>query len=253
MKKFSGFVIGAFLLFFCASCGALKSVDMEINLKRADRWDVRIDLLAIGGETQQALIAWPQLLSEWKTQLAQSGVEMEWEQLSADRDGNTPYQVRMPDADPDLLMNQVFNNGSFAIREVNGQRQVILNIPVDQTYYVSQYTVTLKGRQVITSNGEVVRKGVVRWTNPTEPMRAVMLEGSPGISGGAVLLVLVGMLLAGGAYWYYQRSKSGFQNPFFTPPQAPVQVLQPASPFCPGCGTQMPANAQFCPKCGRRL
>lgn len=234
-----------------SSCVPIFSFDIEVALKKANKWDVNATLVAIGGANDQGVALIAQSLSDQQNQLAANGISMVWKQLSTDNDGNTPFQVRVKDADPEVLNKTFFTEGTFTVKQVDGQRQVVFYMLPTTGLLVRQYSVTLIGKQVISSNGQQISNGTVRWDNPTGVMEAVLLEGTTGLSFGVILL-FVGVVLVGGAFWYFQRSKSSPNIPVYPPSPRPVQVIQPVSQSCFKCGYQLPTNAQFCPKCGVR-
>jgi hypothetical protein len=64
----------------------------------------------------------------------------------------------------------------------------------------------LKGGQIVTSNGEEVENGMVRWVNPQGQITAV-IKPKGGFNFGTVLIALAVIgVVGGGIYLYKQRS-----------------------------------------------
>lgn len=231
-----------------SSCVPITSIDIEVALKQADSWDVDANLVTDGGSNQEGAILISQGLNELQAQLADSGLEMEWKQLSTDRDGNTPFEILMDDASPEIINSVFFSDGTLSIQEVDGERQVVFYSEPLTSYIINDYSVTLKGKRVLSSNGEQIGGGTVRWVNPRGTMEAVLVEGRPGLSPDVQLLI-VGALLIGAAVVYFAKTRTPARTPGHG---RPVQVVQPLHSACKKCGLQMPPTSQFCPRCGTR-
>ncbi len=80
------------------------------------------------------------------------------------------------------------------------------------------------------------------------------------IVGG--IIALIGLITANATFWAIIKGLGRRAAPSpASPPPAPPPPAAPAaaSPgaearlFCPTCGTQLPADAKFCTKCGKSL
>lgn len=194
-----------------ASCVPLVSADFTFDLNSEESWDVEILLVT----TKDSEILLNTSLIELGRNAEDEGLEFTYEWLNNDRDGNRPVRINFNNMTPDEV-NQSFSN-SFTIETVNGQRQVSFYLVPNDYYDVQDYTYTLKGKKIISSNGQKKGAGAVTWVNPRQPMEAVLIEGRSGIGAGWILFLIGGGLVAAAVILFLRGQR---------PAPAPVYPVQ---------------------------
>lgn len=217
-------VIVALFGLFLTACGA--DVEQTVTFKRDEAWEAEM-VIILPPETAAlagGLGAIESQLAEAMDELEVMGVTTSLEP-GRDNDGNPTYTIYTAGQRLDILENIAFDNGSLSAQMVDGQRQIAVDYYPDLSD--GNFTLTLIGGKVISSNGEEIGGGKVRWVNPGR-VQAVLTEKSPFnfaillIPAGIALFVVVGL----------------------------VVVRLNRGPHCFNCGYRLSSQAIFCPNCG---
>ncbi|MCA9941627.1 MAG: zinc ribbon domain-containing protein [Anaerolineales bacterium] len=148
------------------------------------------------------------------------------------RDDILEYTIHAEGTGYDLLTQQILENTSIQVKEVDGQRQIVYNENMGDLSLANSNVLTLVGGQVISSNGQQIEPGKVRWNNPVGPVQAILTEKSrfptPTILIASGILILAGV----GAYAFSHRRRPAGQ--------------------CSHCGAWLDTGARFCHQCGQR-
>lgn len=229
------FVVIAIVLLFLTGCGA--DVDQTITVYRNEAWKADISF-SIPGETV-AMIGDPAQLDAEMEQTVQEaeqmGVKASWD--SRRDDTTLIYTIHAKGDSLETLKEIAFDSSAqLSVGEVEGKRQFFLSYPVSSDFLsANQYTLTLNGGDIVSSNGQEIKKGTVQWTNPSGRVEAVF-TGQSKFSLGTLLLVLILLAGVGGGGWFFWQQKG----------------TQATAVFCATCGQPMTPQAQFCPKCGQK-
>lgn len=217
-------VIVALFGLFLTACGA--DVEQTVTFKRDEAWEA--DMVLILPPQTVALAGGLDIidsqLAEYIDELEVMGVTTSLEP-GRDNDGNPTYTIRTEGQGLDILDGVAFDNGSLSLQTVNGQRQVVVDYYPD--LLDGNFSLTLIGGEVISSNGEEIGGGKVRWVNPGR-VQAVLTEKSSFpialllIPAGIALFVVVGL----------------------------VVVRLNRGPRCFNCGYRLSSQSVFCPNCG---
>ncbi|MCI0520798.1 MAG: zinc ribbon domain-containing protein [Chloroflexi bacterium] len=241
------------LLITVTACIPIQSIDTQLTLGKEEAWEIEIRLALTPDGLAYASMIIPEL-SNWANGAIQAGADASWEALEPQEGEGPVYLMKAKGVGYAILNSVVLDQEAVTVIEIDGKRHI-------QFYYqgsdlfgiVPQYQFTLKGGQVISTNGQQVNDSTVEWFNPVVPMEAVMREPSNliwlwlllGLAGGMLLLAM--LLSAGLLIGDSQRKKPAAPATagLFTP------ALQ-AQGYCTQCGAAIPAAAQFCPACGAR-
>jgi hypothetical protein len=268
----------AITLLSLAGCVQILSDELTIEMARENNWNVTEKIVV---PASSAAIVENALNSG---ELAPSTVDYSWERLDRDQQGNIPYQVKIKAVTYAQLNDLYFNGSAFSISEDDRSRRIVhFEREPDWQYKGSgSYTLTLKGSQVISSNGEVIGAGSVRWTDPQVKMVADMVEGKPGLAWQFVLMIAGAVLILIAVVLYFARQTSRpayppqglVPQPVYPVAAAAIQpaagilpvaaAIQPAAEVLPeAAGIQpeaadilpvaaaiQPAEKAFCPQCG---
>lgn len=238
MKKTSPIIFFIFItvvLSLLSGCGA--DIDQSVTFYRNEAWEADMSF-SIDAETL-ALFSNP---GEIETELDKAvqeaeamGVKASWD--SRRKDTTLIYTIHTEGEGLATLREIAFDgSGQLTVTEVEGKRQIFFSQPSSGSFMdASQYTLTLTGGEIISSNGQKIDNNTVQWTNPAGRMEAVLTEKGR-FSLGTLLLVLVLVAGVGGGGWFFWQKKS---------PAA-------TAVFCVTCGQPMAPQAQFCPKCGQK-
>lgn len=219
------------LVLFMVGCGG--SLTQTVTLYRDEAWQTSMEiriaqemLLFIGSAELEAEMAGQ--AAAWQ----EKGARVSWK--SRNEEGAWVYTFDVKGEGYDLLREVAFdNNATLAVAEVNGRRQIQFWHNPNRGMFgdLDQYTLTLKGGEIISSNGRQLNSSSVEWVNPTGPMEATLTE--KGGFPGAFWLVMLGVAIAGGS-WYMWRQRG--------------QTVG----ACGNCGAWLSTDAEFCPQCGRK-
>ena len=229
-----------FMLPILSSCGG--NAVQEVKFLADERWEAQteiglpVEALTFIGSTSEI----EQELDELIAQMETDGVEASW---TTSRDDTTiVYTVSSEGTGYALLNRYVFDDdANITVAEFEGNRQINFSYSTSRTAFSDgNYTLTLQGGEIISSNGILLDNDTVQWVNPSGRLEATLTESSTSFFGfllrafGVLLLLgLLGGAAFAGYLWYQQRQKSG-------------QTV-----FCPHCGTAMVSQAKFCPSCGK--
>lgn len=201
MKRIFLVVVSLLLVLFSASCVQIVSVDISFDLAAVDAWDADLVLVAPGRSTSESALVINQALNELRDEITRKGGEATVEQQRIDENNNTPYKLSIRSATPEMINEGIFSYDVFTVQEVNGKRQVEFEMPAS-SLGVDDLTVTLRGKEILSHNGEKINNSTVRWTNPRGTLRAVVVEGRPVSWLGWLLLIGgIGMVGAAGVLW----------------------------------------------------
>lgn len=225
-------------LFLLAACGT--RIDQTATFYDDQSWDAEIvitiprELAAIAGATSD----FDNEIANEIQDMERAGVEVSYE--SRTEDGALKYFIEAQGDSLDSLQNIAFGGADIGTRRVNGQQQIefAMNVPAD----LVGSSITLMGKEIVSSNGRVVEKGKVEWINPRGRVEAVIvpksrfgfsaLLGPLGIGAGVLAMAGVGLYL-------FRRRRSQ------------VQVQATHSGFCSHCGVSLSPTARFCGNCGQ--
>lgn len=207
------------------ACGA--DVEQTITFKHNEAWEA--EMAIIFPPEAAALMGG---LSAIETQLAEAVDELEAMGVTTsfepgrDDQGNSNYTLQLAGQGLETLDQVAFDGGGLSATTVDGQRQIEVNYYPGVTE--GNFTLTLIGGEIISSNGDEFGRGKVRWVNPPGRIEAVLTE--KGSFNLAILLVPAGIILlavVGGAAF---RLSQGVR--------------------CANCGYRLSSQAVFCPNCG---
>jgi hypothetical protein len=227
------FVLAAIAL---AGCGA--DLDVTIDFYRGEEWEafleiaISADVLALAGGPGEI----ESQLDELVASSASSDVRTSWKKASGN-EGELLYTIRMKGAGLEVLSQVVLDgNADIYVDESSGRRLVHFSQYTSTPIDFGSQSLTLRGGEIISGNGQLVDNQSITWENYYGRMEAVLTERSRfGLDSplgiGAALLLVAGLVLAGVKLWQRKQTSS------------------PA--FCISCGAPIPEDARFCTNCGR--
>lgn len=238
MKKTSQimfFVLIAVVLLLLTGCGA--DVNQSVTFYRHEAWETDMSF-SIDAETL-ALFSDPATLEAELDRAVQEaenmGAKASWS--SRRQDTTLIFTVHAEGKGLETLKEIAFDNSTqLSATEVEGGRQLYFSHPASRDFLdASQYTFTLNGGNIISSNGQKIDDRTVQWINPSGRMEAVFTEKGR-LSLGMLLLILALVAGAGSSSWFFWQK----------------QGKQETAVFCATCGQTIAPQAQFCPKCGQK-
>lgn len=221
------------LLLLLTACGM--RVDQTVTFYDDQSWEAEIvvavppELMALSGGAAAELDAEIARLAE---EMETAGARVSYE--TQQEDGRQSYHIVVEGNGIDVLQQIAFEDADIRVRSVDGQQRVEFAMLVP--YNLNIGTITLIGDEIVSSNGRVVEKGKVQWTNTSGRIEAVLVPKSRFGASTLLFPVAVGsMLVVAGAGFYFLRRRQA-----------------PAARFCGRCGASMEHDARFCPACGHR-
>lgn len=212
------------------SCDAQLDVDVQqtVTIRRNEAWEVDMNL-RFAGELVDELSSQQdlgpegemELLREYFPDLARLGVEIDWETQTTEF-GDKIYEVHLEGEGLDTLKTAVFSDDThLEAVEVEGRRRIVLSHPVGYPeLLLRNYTLTLIGGEVISSNGQLIDDGSVRWVNPSGRIEAVITE-KPTIRPFEIVLLgvacvgvafLVLLVVTGVGFWANRKRVAAEQK-----------------------------------------
>ena len=253
-RKTLGFFGLCTLCLLLSACVTILSEDMDIELRPKETWAMQVQFTVPAAEAQANALLFNQSLNEFVADIQAKGSSAEWQILELDEEGHQPYRITMSGQGYDTLNNGVFGGETVITRDDDSSNPQQLHfqlgtndISIGEAF---QTTFTLRGGKILTSNGTQTNNTTVTWANPAETMEAVLLEPSV-IHWQAILFILVGVGVVGAGILQWRRSSQAIPTPqptrYFPQDDPPQRLFV----NCGHCVTQMPAEAKFCPNCGR--
>ncbi len=232
MKKQIYWIVVILAVFLLTSCGA--NVDQAVTFYRDETWKAKTTF-HVSAEMLSSIGSVPQIEAELDKAIAELeaiGIAASWK--SRPKEDVLIYDILMEGSSLALLNQAVFDGqATLDVEEVGGERQVHFSHFVMGTFAQSNsYTLTLTGKEVVSSNGRSLDDSSVQWINPNGQMEAVLTEKNH-FNWVWLLIIAVTIAIIGGGSWYWRQQ-------------------QPQQYFCKQCNTAMAAQAQFCPRCGQK-
>ena len=218
-------VVALFGLFLTA-CGA--DMEQTVTFYQDEEWEAEM-VIIFPAETIAALGG----LADLESQLEQAVDEMEVMGVEVsvdsgrDNENNATYTLHTKGQGLDTLEDVAFGGDAFTVETVGGERRVTVDYYTGDFSDSNNFTLTLIGGKVLSSNGEELGGGRVRWVNPSR-IEAVLTERSRFqigwvlVPAGITLLVVVGV----------------------------VALSRNRGPRCTNCGNPLSPQAMFCNNCG---
>lgn len=244
------------LLLFLTACVPILTSDVQITLGSEEKWEVNLEF-ALPPEGQSSLDVITESLEGVVSQLLQKGAQAEWKQLKPDDAGNLRFSL--------LVKWQGFENfnelvGENALTYLDPeQKQVSFRIgPTALSVGAMETQLTLKGGKIRQTNGVKQGSRTVVWTNSSQLLEVVM--DNPGganglayslIGGGIGLLAFAGLGLSG--VLNRTRQEKPIPPVFVEPEPVSTPLVSTDRIYCGFCGASVPAQAVFCPECGKKI
>jgi hypothetical protein len=232
MKKRLLFFLSVISTMLLAACGA--NVERTVTIFKNEKW--RAEILLEVPTSSLAFIGSPEQLETSFDESVQDAVEMgvdaSWR--SKNVEGAILYTFDLEGQGLDTLKDTVFESSTeLSAVETGGERQIIFSDRVSSDLLsAGNNTLTLKGGEIVSSNGQVLDRGTVQWVNPSGRLEAVLTEkGGFNIAGLLIVFVFGGAIA--GAFFYWRSQQQSVKH-------------------CRNCGTRLNHQAKFCPKCGQQ-
>jgi hypothetical protein len=259
--------------------GCATNADVTISLYEGEHYSV----------TSEMTIPTNLLNLRGGTQAFERQLDVEMANLAAETGAEQATWRRGESDNPDesVYINDVdgvgFNAGSEPIARVidyEGRDALLFE---DDSFSELQgvgtnVTVTLHGGEILESNGNRIDGDTVRWINPDEPLRAVLLPKSQfgllplaGLGAGILLVGVLGVgiflarrrqqraapvyapALEPSAWVPSSREAGGVPRPTSAPARDTAERVSLSIVYCPACGNPADAGTIFCIHCGNKI
>lgn len=244
-------VMAALSVILLSGCGI--DLDQTVTFYQDGVWEadtiaiVPQDPLGMSGSPADIEAEIEEQVAEWEAQ----GARVSWE-VNHD-ETTTRIVLHLEGDDLDSLQEIVFTgDANLDVMVADAKRQIRYTQNVSQGLLggLNNLTLTLKGGSIISTNGQRIDRGTVRWVNPSGRIEATLTEKSRldptvlFVVGGVGVVVVVAMLFARSTLGR-GRVTQVESNPNIS---ASSQIR-----YCNNCGTPLATSAKFCHKCGHRL
>lgn len=214
-------VLGAAL----SSCELEIDVDLQetITIHRNEVWEADmtarfarelVDALSPGQELGPE--GEEEFIQQYLPDLQGTGVEISWESQTNEF-GDLTYFVQISGKGLDTLKSSLFDEETHLESvEIDGKRRIVFSHPVGYPESILRnYTITLIGGSIISSNGQLIDDNSVRWVNPSGRIEAVLAEKFELqpleillILGACFTLVTIAVLGIAGLAFFVRRGRS---------------------------------------------
>lgn len=215
MKRLTFISMLVIALFLLAACATMLKTETTISLDQNEKWELTYMILFDGTDFADYKQSVDDEITTFTATYAMQGITVKTKELSL-KDGNYPYQVVLSGKGIDKLNEVIGVPGAFT-KETEGKRTSYEFSAMGSEIYTGQlyigqtadFTFTLDGMNIITTNGSKNSKTSVTWTDPYMNMTATM---TPANSAGSIpwwviLIIVFGLaavvfiiLLATGAF-----------------------------------------------------
>lgn len=257
LVKDLGVLIAMTLLASCGTMIPILSTDAELILENDQKWSMHY-VVVLPAEAGLYAQLYQTTLDQTVLEMRSKGVTASWELLPRQaEETNISYKMNFSGTGYENLNQYILEKPSAITVDPSTNSQVTFTYdPRDSLFSQGENnTFILRGTKILSSNGDLIDRGSVQWSNPTTTMTAV-LSTSPDLTwlwitllgAGGMGSIIAGLGVSGKLP--ARRSRSSL-----APPQPiPVPTPQPEGiKFCPQCGKQNPAGAGFCTHCGFQL
>lgn len=230
----------ALLIFALVSVACGARVDQTATFYDDQSWDAELVItipqeMMVFGVTSAAIER--EIANEIRNMEA-AGVQVSYE--SRTDEGTLQYYVEAKGDNLISLQRIAFDGADIAFTTVDGQPQIAFAMFVPRDLAGS--SITLIGKEILSSNGRITESGRVEWLNPTGRIEAVIVPKSRfditallgPLGAGAGLLAMVS------AGFYFARRRRS---------RSPHSHLR----LCNHCGGPLGPNARFCATCGNPI
>lgn len=273
-------VIFTLMLFLVSGCMIIVSTDGELVLGAGEKWDLHLSVVLPADQFQLYGNAIQEELFKNNQENEETQVDIETSISEVDDEGNITVNARIRGVGYDLLNKRLNGMGTIEVIEDGGKRYLEIRmdefIPGGLTQKGS--TFTIKGGRILSSNGEQINAGSVKWVNAgTMQVRMEEPGGLAGFGYGMIVAGILCILFAIGwqCGWFHKKGNPWPSAKTILPVQesstqmidnlqptratpdtvrhpAPIEGPQPAGKFCNSCGAPLIANAKFCTRCGKQ-
>ena len=254
MRRFRFF--GLILMLLLTACVPILTSDVQITLGSKEQWEVSLDF-SMPPEAQSSLALVTESLDGVVNPLLQKGAQAEWKQLESDDAGNLLFEVQVKWQGFENF-NEFVGENVITYLDPEQEQLSFRMSPTALSVGALETRLTLKGGTIRQTNGAKQGSRTVVWTNAGQTLEVVM--DNPGKSN-ALAYVLIGGGI--GLLAFAGLGLSGVLNKPRREQEAPQQEIswEPVSPppvstdriYCGFCGASVPAQAVFCPECGKKI
>lgn len=248
-----GLKVGWLLLsvWLLSACFPVLASDTELTLKNGEKWELSTQVLISQQNAQVYGVLLNQTFNEMVAELTSQGIEAQWEIQSANKEGNQPYLLSAKGIGYQRF-NQAFGQNALGIDETVDKKQVVFYLSSLGKYDFEalQTRFTLKGGEIISTNGHQTARSTVEWVDHHGSMEAVLTPAS----GNSWIFIVVLLATAGVVIIWFSRRARGAGTPTLYTPSPPYRDYQAQvqARYCSQCGGLLPTQAAFCPYCGHQ-
>lgn len=260
MKKISwiiGVLLVAALLPSCGSMIPILSTETDLMLDRDEKWSMTY-VAVLPGEANIVAQQYQAGLDQMVMEVRSKGITATWEILPQESNNtNITYRVNFSGQGYDLLNQDIFGSRSVVLMNPSTKDQVQFAFDPSDSLFTqgTQYnSFTLKSSKILSTNGNLMNNGSVRWVNPTRVMVATV-STAPALTWLWISLLgvgCVGIVVSGVGIWR-RSSAQKLVTIASTAMPFQVQVSQGNTKYCPQCGQRNSVEAGFCPHCGSKF
>lgn len=201
-------VVPLLLLTGCAN------LDTDVTFYKNERWEVEMKLYLLPSTVNLVGSELDSELAKAESEAQRSGDELSWHKES-DESGGLTYYISRNGEGWQNLNEAVFDGDASISSDKSGKVSFSYYSPMGSNLGMSQYTLRLKGSEIVSSNADYVEDGTAIWHNPTGRIEAVIKPVSSfnvaivaSIAGGlacCLLITVITLAVVGGVLWRRRR------------------------------------------------
>jgi hypothetical protein len=211
MVRLSFLAVGGLLLAVLLAACSGGEVTEEIWLQGNERWKVNLTLTLNAAELQTVGDTFESGWDELVAQADAEGISIDWSQRE-ESDGSVSYLVNMRGQGWDSLNEASFDGDAMIRKDEAGHVHIAWNA-ASTTALVRDYTLTIHGGKIVSSNASSTTNNSATWRKPAR-IEVELTEGGFPFVGilavGMAVVLLLGLVVVGGGglFWLSRRQQS---------------------------------------------
>jgi hypothetical protein len=232
------------------------STDTTLILSKDQGWSMEY-VAVLPQEASMLAQEYQASLDQMVQEARLKGITASWELLPPTaNETNLTYKVSFSGTSYDLLNQHVFQSVSLMADPSEKERAEFAFDPGFSLFSQGrQNTFTLKSSKILSTNGNLLNDGSVRWINPTGTMTATV-STAPDLTwlwGSLLGVGVLGLIIAGAGLMQKPTPQKQVLSPALAVAPSPMKIPETNVKYCPQCGRQNPVQAGFCPHCGSKF
>lgn len=223
MKIKQGLILAIFSLgILLSGCMPTRSFDTVIELKTNEDWILTFVVSFDKDSVQHYGEVIKQNIDSSISQINRDSINVSWKQGEENKEGTIPFIITINGSGIKNLNKYIFNEEFITINLSENFPRYVISIP--PSFYridAEQYSVTIKGGRIISTNGVKINDNTVKWENPRKVLTVIMEKPKVGVSWYiiGVLSLVLSLLMIGASVILVKIIKRSKKKPFAGSPK----------------------------------